>query len=200
MGFTMKPSISPWPPDVPVSVDSCVSSEPRVDGGGGDWLQSWGSEPMTMPRTPSSSYSPGGGEGSSFMVMSCCGGVRGRPPAPPPRYEDVLAGVVLVGSEASWRRRAYDFWLGRESLRGDWLGGMEEMRSGISGGPCMWRPPSPDSRTDMLGDRFGAGRYGGTACFVACVDRDALAEWEVGFTVFFRLDAGRVASKLGVGG
>ena len=46
------------------------------------------------------------------------------------------------------------------------MGGMEEMRRGIWGGPwCMWRPPREDSRTDMLGERRGGERRAGGVCF-----------------------------------
>lgn len=112
----------------------------------------------------------------------------------------MLAEVVLVASEASWRSKAYDFWLGSESFRGDWLGGMEEMRSGISGGPCMRKPPTPDSRTDMLGDLFGVGLYAEAVCLGVCVERDALAECDMGFTDCFRLDAVREVPRVGVNG
>ena len=110
-GFTISPSISPWPLLVLVLLrlpdevcEACVIRVvvlPGVGGGGGDWLQACGSDPMTMPRTPWSEYPSRGGEGSSFMVMRGWGGVR-FPLAlllkPLLRVEDVFARLLVDGS------------------------------------------------------------------------------------------------------
>ena len=76
---------------------------------------------------------------------------------------------------------------------------MDEILKGICGGPCMCRPPTPDSRADMLGDLFGVCLYDAADCFPEFAERDALAECELGFMGFFRLDVVREEPATGPG-
>lgn len=76
---------------------------------------------------------------------------------------------------------------------------MDEIRRGIWGGPCICRPPTPDSRADMLGDLLGVALYGAAGDLTGFAERDALAECEMGFMGFFKLDVVRKGLTMCVG-